>query len=86
MERFTLTQPKNKVRETDYLQFLNRMYSGEKLPSNIWEQMTMQALREKGLCERDRGFVITEKGRKYVEYVNSVEKTDRKILREILAS
>ena len=87
-ERYTLTQPKTKNDQATYFYILERMYRGEQISNYITFNMTTQALRENGLCkaENREGYVITDKGRVYVDYVRSTNKPSKKILRAILNS
>jgi hypothetical protein len=87
-ERFTLTTPKIKGVTVGYFRILEAMYNGKQISKYRNINMSIQALREKGLCEAKnrKGYVITPKGRAYVDYVNSTSKPLKLVLRGILSA
>ena len=86
-ERFTLTAPK-RGGKADYMIILERLQNGGQIPKKLYQKqnMTFQALREKGLIEAKNGdgYFITSKGLSYLAYVNSTNKPIKAILIVIL--
>jgi len=89
ISRYTLTRPKTKAgHKADYFKILEVMRYGTQISEYTRYNMTMQALREAGLCEAKNreGYVITQKGKAYVAYVNSTTKPIKEVINIILSS
>jgi ribosomal protein S19E (S16A) len=87
--RYTFTQPITKNRFADYVIYLQKVNlepHSIKYNSHIVSlyNMTFQELREAGLITYNKGFAITEKGKRYLEYVTSFERPKKDVLKSIL--